>query len=65
MALPSIALPFPRGAVADEKPLSQELQSITDETIYSELQVSDQAMGRWTAEDPSLRSIQRWVRTRR
>lgn len=51
--------------MADEKPLLQELQSITDETIYSELQVSDQAIGRWTAEDPSLRSIQRWVRTRR
>lgn len=43
----------------------QELQSVTDEAIYAELQVSDQAMGRWTAEDPSLRSVQRWVRTRR
>lgn len=51
--------------VADQVNNIQELQSITDETIYWELQVSDQAMGRWTAEDPSLRGVQQWVRTRR
>ena len=43
----------------------QELAAITDEITYSELQASDMAMGRWTAEDPSLRAVQRWVRTRR
>ncbi|PSR98955.1 hypothetical protein BD289DRAFT_361686 [Coniella lustricola] len=45
--------------------LRVELQSITDDTIYSQLLVSDHSFGRWTAEDPSLRSVQRWVRTRR
>lgn len=43
----------------------QELANITDEVIYAELQASDMSMGRWTAEDPSLRAVQRWVRTRR
>lgn len=38
---------------------------ITDEAIFAELQSSDQAMGRWTVEDPTLRSVQRWLRTRR
>jgi hypothetical protein len=44
---------------------SQELAQITDEMIYNELKASDDAMGRWTAEDPSLRAVQRWVRSRR
>ncbi|KAL2278916.1 hypothetical protein FJTKL_14082 [Diaporthe vaccinii] len=48
-----------------DQQLRAELQIITDEAIYAELQSSDINMGRWTAEDPSLRSIQRWVRTRR
>jgi hypothetical protein len=43
----------------------QELAAITDEVVYTELQTSDMTMGRWTAEDPSLRAVQRWVRTRR
>lgn len=43
----------------------QELASITDDTIYAELQTSDLQMGRWIAEDPSLRSVQRWVRAKR
>ncbi len=43
----------------------QELATITDESIYGELQMSDQQMGRWTAEDPSMRNVQRWVRSRR
>lgn len=43
----------------------KELQAIADQTVYAELQASDQSLGRWTAEDPSLRSVQRWVRTRR
>ncbi|KAF3760640.1 hypothetical protein M406DRAFT_334267 [Cryphonectria parasitica EP155] len=45
--------------------LRSELHSITDETIYNSLQGSDLNLNRWTAEDPSLRSVQRWVRTRR
>lgn len=43
----------------------QELALITDEYVYTELQASDLTMGRWTAEDPSLRAVQRWLRARR
>ncbi|KAB5525584.1 hypothetical protein GE09DRAFT_1229381 [Coniochaeta sp. 2T2.1] len=45
--------------------LRAELELITDEMIYNELKMSDMNMGRWTAEDPSLRAVQRWVRSRR
>lgn len=48
---------------ADKHP--QELAQINDEMIYNELKNSDINMGRWTAEDPSLRAVQRWVRSRR
>ncbi|KAK4113454.1 hypothetical protein N656DRAFT_617885 [Canariomyces notabilis] len=48
-----------------DQQLRAELASITDEAIYSELQASDFALGRWTDEDPSLRAVQRWVRSRR
>ncbi|KAI0143876.1 hypothetical protein K449DRAFT_418152 [Hypoxylon sp. EC38] len=44
--------------------LRGELSQITDDAIYQELRTSDMNMGRWTAEDPSLRSVQRWVRAR-
>ncbi|GKT45041.1 uncharacterized protein ColSpa_05222 [Colletotrichum spaethianum] len=44
---------------------SHELSTITDDAIYNELQASDRSMGRWTAEDPSSRSVQRWLRARR
>ncbi|KAI1380730.1 hypothetical protein F4677DRAFT_196075 [Hypoxylon crocopeplum] len=44
--------------------LRSELSQITDEAIYQELQTSDIGMGRWAAEDPSLRAVQRWVRAR-
>ncbi|KAF3345344.1 hypothetical protein VdG2_06595 [Verticillium dahliae VDG2] len=44
--------------------LRAELATITDEAIYTELRASDQVMGRWTAEDPSLRGVQRWLRAR-
>ncbi|CAG9949703.1 unnamed protein product [Clonostachys rosea f. rosea IK726] len=43
----------------------QELASITDEAVYSDLQASDMGLGRWTAEDPSLRAVLRWLRARR
>ncbi|KAI1211672.1 uncharacterized protein F4807DRAFT_458567 [Annulohypoxylon truncatum] len=49
---------------ACDEQLRGELSRITDEYVYQELQTSDMAMGRWTAEDPSLRSVQRWVRAR-
>ncbi|KAI1341389.1 hypothetical protein F5Y15DRAFT_355035 [Xylariaceae sp. FL0016] len=49
---------------AVDEQLRNELTQITDDAIYQELQGSDLAMGRWTAEDPSLRSILRWVRAR-
>ncbi|KAK4121263.1 hypothetical protein N657DRAFT_635850 [Parathielavia appendiculata] len=48
-----------------DQQLRAELAAITDEVVYTELQTSDMTMGRWTAEDPSLRAVQRWVRTRR
>ncbi|KAI1845133.1 hypothetical protein JX265_002782 [Neoarthrinium moseri] len=44
--------------------LRNELQQVTDDTIYQSLRNSDATMGRWTAEDPSLRAVQRWVRSR-
>ncbi|KAI0017470.1 hypothetical protein F4780DRAFT_594065 [Xylariomycetidae sp. FL0641] len=53
-----------RSLRACDEQLRSELAQITDETIYQELQTSDMAMGRWTAEDPSLRTVQRWVRAR-
>ncbi|RYP83569.1 hypothetical protein DL769_001323 [Monosporascus sp. CRB-8-3] len=45
-----------------DKQLQGELARITDEAIYTELRASDNSMGRWTAEDPSLQSVQRWIR---
>jgi len=56
-------LPFFGFLVASNQ--SQELAMVTDESIYNELQASDYNMGRWTAEDPSLRAVQRWLRARR
>ncbi|ROT41412.1 hypothetical protein SODALDRAFT_322546 [Sodiomyces alkalinus F11] len=50
---------------ACDQQLRAELSMITDEVVYHELQISDQTMGRWTDEDPSLRSVQRWLRARR
>ncbi|KAF2967635.1 hypothetical protein GQX73_g5925 [Xylaria multiplex] len=49
---------------ACDEQLRSELSQITDESIYQELQASDIGMGRWVAEDPSLRAVQRWVRAR-
>lgn len=43
----------------------QELSAATDQEVYAELQASDNAMGRWTAEDPSLRAVLRWLAARR
>ncbi|KAL2158234.1 hypothetical protein VTH06DRAFT_4554 [Thermothelomyces fergusii] len=51
--------------LAVDNNLRAELANITDEVVYSELQASDIHMGRWTAEDPSLRAVQRWLQTRR
>ncbi|RKU46575.1 hypothetical protein DL546_004592 [Coniochaeta pulveracea] len=44
--------------------LRNELQRITDDAIYNQLKSSDILMGRWVDEDPSLRAVQRWVRSR-
>ncbi|KAI3326101.1 hypothetical protein HD806DRAFT_434303 [Xylariaceae sp. AK1471] len=49
---------------ACDEQLRSELSQVTDEAIYQELQASDNSMGRWTAEDPSLRAVQRWLRAR-
>jgi len=66
---PPVRRPIPGPPVVGAQPCRltrpQELESITDESIYGELQGSDLQMGRWTAEDPSLRAVQRWVRSRR
>ncbi|KAK2056675.1 hypothetical protein LY76DRAFT_143716 [Colletotrichum caudatum] len=50
---------------ACDQQLRAELSNITDDAVYTELQASDRSMGRWTAEDPSLRAVQRWLRARR
>ncbi|EFQ28984.1 hypothetical protein CGRA01v4_11326 [Colletotrichum graminicola] len=50
---------------ACDQRLRTELSMITDDAIYTQLQASDCAMGRWTAEDPSSRGVQRWLRARR
>ncbi|KAF5572504.1 uncharacterized protein FTJAE_1432 [Fusarium tjaetaba] len=50
---------------ACDRQLRAELSAIADEVIYAELKASDEGMGRWTAEDPSLRSVLRWLRARR
>ncbi|KID80247.1 uncharacterized protein G6M90_00g011370 [Metarhizium brunneum] len=47
---------------ACDNELRAELASITDESVYNELAASDYACGRWTAEDPSLSSVLRWLR---
>ncbi|KAG6110141.1 hypothetical protein E4U13_005492 [Claviceps humidiphila] len=44
--------------------LQEELSSITDEAVYAELASSDHGIGRWTVEDPSLQSVQAWLRER-
>ncbi|KAI1116366.1 hypothetical protein F5Y14DRAFT_80399 [Nemania sp. NC0429] len=49
---------------ACDEQLRSELAQITDESVYQELQDTDLSLGRWTAEDPSLRAVQRWVRAR-
>ena len=43
----------------------QELATVTDDNIYNLMRNSDFTMGRWTDEDPSLRNVQRWLRSRR
>ncbi|PHH70347.1 hypothetical protein CDD83_5464 [Cordyceps sp. RAO-2017] len=50
--------------VACDHQLRAELASITDEYVYAELGASDQMLGRWTVEDPSLRAVRRWLRDR-
>lgn len=50
---------------ACDQQLRAELSSITDEAVYTELQSNDQSMGRWISEDPSIRSVLRWLRARR
>ncbi|KAG5982769.1 hypothetical protein E4U55_001375 [Claviceps digitariae] len=49
---------------ACDRQLRAELSSITDEAVYHGLAASDNSSGRWTVEDPSLRSVLRWLRAR-
>ncbi|KAG6003812.1 hypothetical protein E4U21_001666 [Claviceps maximensis] len=49
---------------ACDRQLRTELSSISDEAVYNELAISDYGSGRWTVEDPSLRSVLRWLRAR-
>ncbi|KXJ91096.1 hypothetical protein Micbo1qcDRAFT_195898 [Microdochium bolleyi] len=53
-----------RALEACDDQLRSDLEHITDESIHSELRTADVQMGRWTAEDPSVRAVQRWVRAR-
>ncbi|KJZ78749.1 hypothetical protein HIM_02140 [Hirsutella minnesotensis 3608] len=59
--------PFPAvqpHLAACDNQLRAEIAAITDEYIYADLAASDQMHGRWTDEDPSLRSVRRWLRAR-
>ncbi|OBT61957.1 hypothetical protein VE03_08659 [Pseudogymnoascus sp. 23342-1-I1] len=60
-------VPTGRGGQAEQEKaeLTQELATVTDENIYNLMRNSDYTMGRWTDEDPSLRNVQRWLRSRR
>ncbi|KAI9759681.1 MAG: hypothetical protein M4579_002158 [Chaenotheca gracillima] len=40
----------------------KELATITDDRVYGELSAGDYQVGRWVGEDPSLYSIQHWLR---
>ncbi len=42
----------------------QEVQQITDESVYLDLLGGDQSLGRWTVEDPGLFDILNWLSTR-
>lgn len=54
----------PSLASCDEA-LRAEFANVTDENIYNSMRSSDYSMGRWTDEDPPLRNVQRWLRSRR
>ncbi|TKA62441.1 hypothetical protein B0A49_10068 [Cryomyces minteri] len=45
--------------------LRAELASITDERVALSLRSQDSAQGKWILEDPSLATIQQWLRARR
>ncbi|ELR02821.1 hypothetical protein VC83_08281 [Pseudogymnoascus destructans] len=51
--------------VCCDQALRAELATVTDENIYNLMRNSDYTVGRWTDEDPSLRNVQRWLRSRR
>ncbi|PHH76309.1 hypothetical protein CDD80_1651 [Ophiocordyceps camponoti-rufipedis] len=53
----------PRLQACDNQ-LIAELAAITDEQVYAQLAASDDFLGRWTVEDPSLGSVLRWLRAR-
>ncbi|KAL8377580.1 hypothetical protein RB595_008322 [Gaeumannomyces hyphopodioides] len=50
---------------ACDQELVRRLATITDDAVYQTLQASDIQYGRWIGEDPSVRAVQRWVRSRR
>lgn len=43
----------------------QELASITDHTIFSDLRQADLRAGLWVSEDPPLAAIQLWLNNSR
>ncbi|RAO64482.1 uncharacterized protein BHQ10_000494 [Talaromyces amestolkiae] len=45
--------------------LRQELDSITDHTIFSDLRQADSRAGLWVSEDPPLAAIQLWINNSR
>ncbi|KUL90431.1 hypothetical protein ZTR_00098 [Talaromyces verruculosus] len=45
--------------------LRQELDSITDHTIFSDLRQADLRAGLWVSEDPPLAAIQLWINNSR
>jgi hypothetical protein len=65
VALRAVSVPVEGGGDVCADAEGQELATITDEDIYNSMRASDYNVGRWTDEDPSLRHVQRWLRSRR
>ncbi|KAI9813228.1 MAG: hypothetical protein M1827_004170 [Pycnora praestabilis] len=50
---------------ATDNSLRMDLTMITDERVLTDLRGGDYQAGRWIQEDPSLASIQSWIRAQR
>ncbi|KKF93263.1 hypothetical protein CFO_g4398 [Ceratocystis platani] len=50
-------------AMLDQQ-LRADLDALTDEAIYMQLNSHDTSLNRWTGEDPSLRRVKAWIESR-